>query len=502
MHLRQEFSLKTAGRVVARRAWVVMLVGLALAAVAYRLAEQQESTYKASGRLHVVETVVSYDNSGKPIPATIVPRTVSEVSVEAFLVPDVARIAVKREGLERATPTGLLPRLVVTPLTTTDVSVQLSGPSQANVVRLLRSYLDSFVEWKRAQERTALENARRTLARTLELTPAGSTDFATSSARADVVEHISSLRLAGRLLDEQITASGPIDVSAARPLSPPVAGLGGLFAGLAGGALLVLLLARLDPWIRRASDIALPASRIADVDSSGDPDAFQRLRATLELARTGDRLVVAVTANRPEEGKAPAALGLAQAFADVGTQTVLVAGDLHSSAEIADGIASSAESGAAGLPVIPVDDGLVWIPGGEAAGAGPVNFSSEAVQRLLGAASQHGRVTVVEAPPVGDDADALLFAAHADAVILVVRRSKSTWSGSSAALEALETASEGRVVVCFDRASRRGPAARSGRGPGPRTQVPSPADDRAEVNGRPVTDETDAGATSDVGARS
>ena len=243
----------------------------------------------------------------------------------------------------------------------------------------------------------------------------------------------------------------------------------GLLAGLAAGILFVLLLARFDRRIRKADDLRLPGVRVVEVDSERNPQSLKRLWAELELAEVeiGRNVAsVAVTSPSSREGASTVARRLAEVFAASGTSTVLV--DTHESPP------SFNEHEHEEIQTVHLSPNLVRV-------AEPL--SPGRLSRLIGETRQSGQAIVLACPPVEDDPEALLLAAGADIVVLVLRRSQSTWSRLEEALATLQGAVRRPVLVCFDRAALAGPR------PGADTRpvehpVPDAADE--EVDDVPV----------------
>jgi hypothetical protein len=476
-NLKPELTFGRVARTIARWWWFVLLCGAVVAAAAYLVAGKGvRTTYQAQGRLHALETVVSYDPRGEVVPATAVPRSVDDVNVQDFSVYEVAKAAASKLS-PAPSPQRILSRLTITPLSTTDVDLTYTAPTEEGATKTLDTYIAEYVDWRRSQQDRTLKDALDSLEGTLKgLTkaqaalPAGDPNSARQAAayaarRIEVQASISRMRLALDLIPKQVAAVGGLQTSVKQAgLSSGLAAVGGLIAGLVAGALLVLLLVRFDPRIRRPSDLRVAGVNVTNLDPRQRLQSLQRLRSRLELIGVGrDRSSVAVTSASQAEPRAAVALELAQAFAAAGTPTVLVSADLpdpHDKGgrtETLPVLTMSAlvEDSESSLEGVAITDNLVWVHV-----PAELIFTSEKVERLLAEAHTLGRVVVVEAPPV-DDPRGLLVTAGADATLLVVQRSRTRWPQLAASLAVLREMPGRRIEICFNRNPSRSRKARA-----------------------------------------
>jgi hypothetical protein len=433
---------------VARRWWLIALLAAVGAALA--LLASGGGSQVASARLHVVPTVLAYDQGGDVAPQSDVKRQLSDWTASEFKVRAAAEVAAEQLG--DITPEQLLAAVSMTPISLTDVDLEVSAGSQERARELLDAYVDAYVDYRRDADIETLERANDQLQ-----IAAGELNEDQTGRRFQMVLQMDRLESAIDLVPQQIRTQGGIEVGAAEAELPTAgAAVGGLLAGAALGILLALLLGRFERRIRSGADVADAADRpVLLFDPAQGAAAFSELRAELELAGAGRTLsTVAVSAPTAADGDPAVARGLAEAFAASGRPTVLVTGD----ADAAPGQVA----------------GDLTVLTATRTGGG---YSGGSVERLLSEAREHGDVVVVDAPPVDGPADGLLLVATADAVLLLLTERRSRWKGFARALARLETVGVGRLVLCAKRplrgSARRRAAAQESAAAQMRTADPS-----------------------------
>jgi Mrp family chromosome partitioning ATPase len=290
-------------------------------------------------------------------------------------------------------------------------------------------------------------------------TPAG--DSARVARRLELQAHADRLRLALDLLPQQVARVGNVDASLQREgIRPELAIAGGGVAGLAVGLLLALILVRFDPRVRSSSDLDIAGTRVVEIESAQSTASMQALRSELEVTGLGrDLSVLVVTAATRAESRTAVALGLAEAFASAGTQTVLLSADVGGAVNEANvvpllksGVSTFLVGDDEQLAAAEVAQNLVWVPKGESYAGAELRISSAQLDRLLTEARELGHVVVVDAPPVADSGG-LLYVAGADVTLLVVQKTRTRWSALDAALERLMSIRRGPLQICFDGSS-------------------------------------------------
>jgi Mrp family chromosome partitioning ATPase len=467
LNLRHEVTLARALRSVVRWAWLVPLCAAAFAGLAHVVTANQSETYFATVRLHALDTVVSYNREGFPIPTSLIYRNAAEVPVDDFELVDVARDALEKLDGPTSKPTEkeFLARLLVKPVTATDIELSYSDSSAQRAAALLAAYATEVVAWKRTTQLRALERAKTDIAESLDTLPA-STSAANIARRIELTSAIDRLDTAIKLLPEQVATVAPVTLTRSEPGFPPhLATAGGGVGGAAAGFLLALLLGRFDRRVRRASDIRLPRGDVLEVDSRRRTETLHHLRSRLELAGLGSRVqTAAVMSATRGEGPSSVAYQLSRAFAESGTQTVLVSADLRGGERppTVDGNWPKPQHGVstflAGSDIllanVALTEDLLWVAPGSDAGDEAAAYSTAKIKDLLMAAQLLGDIAIVDAPPA-EDPEGVLFVGACDLTVLVVNRSRSRWTGVAAALELIGGAASRPIIMCFDRARRR-----------------------------------------------
>lgn len=176
------------------------------------------------------------------------------------------------------------------------------------------------------------------------------------------------------------------------------------------------------------SALKLPASELSE--------AYRVIRTNV-MAVAGSRRTLLVTSIHPSEGKSTTALNLAAALAQTGQTAILVDADLRRPTVHANlgvprvpGLREAIERGLAFREVVRESAvaALASIP----AGTTPENpaelLGSEEMRRLLRNLPSAYDWVIVDAPPVGGMADALVLAGLCDGVILVIEGERTTRS--------------------------------------------------------------------------
>ena len=234
-----------------------------------------------------------------------------------------------------------------------------------------------------------------------------------------------------------------------------ISAVGGLFAGIAFGALLALILGRLDKRVRRPDDIEVVGVPVVDIDSDTDAASVQLLRSELELAGMGTRLgVIAVTRPTRNEGSSGLALALARTFAGVGTPTILVSADLRARPVRPEAGLSGLLDGSVGQPpVVRLDEHLGWLPEGSSEASPDTLFSAPRVERIVRDLREQAGVVVIDVPAVLEDSEALPLIACSDIVLLAVRPGRTAWNPLGSSIALIQRVAKRPLHICYDRAT-------------------------------------------------
>ena len=183
-------------------------------------------------------------------------------------------------------------------------------------------------------------------------------------------------------------------------------------------------------------------------------EQYRTLRAVIEAAgprQSGNATTpsLAVVVAGVEHGAADVGIRLAAAFADGGRTTLLVDADLRAAGRhrllrpsglapvgLIEWLRSESQSGSvpaypAGLP------NLAVMPAGAGGRTGDDPLASDRLSELMGAVRRERERIVVVTAPLGQAADALFFAPHADGVLLVVAPGKTHGPTATRARDAL-----------------------------------------------------------------
>lgn len=268
-----------------------------------------------------------------------------------------------------------------------------------------------------------------------------------------------------------------------RPVEPRPAreGIIGLLAGLSLGALLALMVDRLDDRARSMDDVtrvtglpvlaALPrlgtAPGIQLISSSHGnyAESIRGLLANVRLLRAPGALkVLLVTSAETGDGKSSTALNLAVASALSGTRTMLIDADLRRPT-IASMIGLEAGPGLAELlqgssqlidvardPKIP---NLRVVTSGHSVD-GPVELlTGSGLRDVISACSSEAEFVVIDAPPALGLADALPLSVQADATLLVVDARTASRRNLTEAVARLRRVGASLVGVAGNRVTGR-----------------------------------------------
>ncbi|MDX6533697.1 MAG: hypothetical protein QOF68_1441 [Gaiellales bacterium] len=383
---------------------MVALTTVVLAAVAVTLADRPYGGAKASARVHVQDTIVSFQFTGQPQPYTP-NRNVNELTRADFIDSQVAATAAKK--LSGVTGQQLVSHLGFQALTGTEALLTYDGSTSPEISsRRLDVYVAAFIEQRRSQQRQALDQAATSVAGTQAET---------------------KLTQAADAVDGQIFPVGEITTADAKSIATPAALLGGALAGALLGLILALVLGRADRRIRTHEDLRLAGLRAIEVDSARKPESVDTLRALTEVAGIGSDGGVVAVASPSGDVRTPLARELATAFASSSRPTALLT-----------------ESGGA------VNREGVWtqIEGGLGNAMRSLPRLSDTVARLRPA----NGVAVIDAPAITERSEGVIASGLADVTVLVVQRNRTTWKQLEEALETLADAvTQGRVRVCLDR---------------------------------------------------
>ena len=173
-------------------------------------------------------------------------------------------------------------------------------------------------------------------------------------------------------------------------------------------------------------------------------EAIRTIGVSLALGLNAtDRKVILVTSALPGEGKTSLVLSLGRLAAAVGKSVLVIEGDLrhpalqrsltHAEIGLVDVLTGKAELHQA----IQIDrvSGLRYVCAGSKALYPAELLNSHAMNAVMSVVRQSFDLIVIDAPPIGVVADALVLSTHADATIMVLRSGKTDKRAYSMALD-------------------------------------------------------------------
>ncbi len=445
--MKPELTFRRSLRLIFKRWWLMLLGGVLFAAVAFIVAGQNKPHYVATTDLSISDIYVQSKDSG----VGYFVFANNPKFPEDWLPDDFVNSAAANSASQvlHGSPSGnqILANVAMTPLDTSSVRLSYSGSSPDQAVSVLNHYTTAVINQRLNRESGFITSALQSLT---NLTP---------QTKA-VVKNEASLKAHLQQLPGHFTStfdSGkPIPVSKVAAGGPPVpiTVLGGFLAGVAFFALVTLIIGRLDGRVGRPQDIEVVGVPVVDIDSQFDSASVQLLRSELELTGMGTRLaVIAVTRATRREGSSGLALALARTFAGVGTATILVSADLRErTARGQEGLSALLDGTATSIPLIELEENLMWLPEGTSNALPETLFSAPRVERIVRDLRDVAGVVVIDAPAVLEDSETLPLIACSDIVLLTVRPGATRWNPLGSAVSLIQRIAKRPLHICYDRA--------------------------------------------------
>jgi succinoglycan biosynthesis transport protein ExoP len=160
-------------------------------------------------------------------------------------------------------------------------------------------------------------------------------------------------------------------------------------------------------------------------------ESYRAFRTALLLSRAGGVKTIAITSTLPGEGKTTTSLNLAVVLAQLGKKVLLVAADLHK-ARMHEILRMSNRVGLVSVLAenVPATEAVVQvknIPGFWVMASGPTSpnpsalLASDAMTSFMKQVSDHFDYVILDTPPVGPVADALIIGNQCDGVVLITK---------------------------------------------------------------------------------
>ena len=307
----------------------------------------------------------------------------------------------------------------MTPLTTNSVRLDYAGGSNSDeTVAVLQAYTKAVLHQRAIREEGAIQAVINQLGLIVPQTARLKTnEAALQKGLQQVPGNFTSNFSSGETVPVQRVAAG----------GPPtiLAVVGGFLAGVAFFALVASDHGppgqshppppRTSRWWASRSWTSTPQ---VDLLAS-----VQLLRSELELSGMGTRLsVIAVTRATRVEGASGLALALARTFAGVGTATILVSADRAGrTVREQEGLSALLDGTATSMPLIALEENLMWLPEGTSNAPPETMFSAPRVERIVRDLRDVASVVVIDTPAVLEDSETLPLIACSDIVLLTVR---------------------------------------------------------------------------------
>jgi Mrp family chromosome partitioning ATPase len=445
--VKPELTFRRSLRLISKRWWLLLLGGVLFAGLAFVVASGKKPHYVATADLTIndVTPVPIGFHSGYQVIADN-PKFFDSWSTDDFISQN---YAAKASRLLGGSPSAgqIFANMVMTPLTTSNVQLTYTGGSnEDDTVNALKTYTNVVLTQRERREATALQQAVNQLQQ-LTQTPRLQANESTLQKNLQQLpgNFSSSFSSGGTVQAQEVAAGGPPTILAV---------IGGFLAGVAFFALVALIMGRLDNRVRRPEDIEVVGVPVVDIHSQVDQASVQLLRSELELSGMGTRLaVIAVTRATRREGASGLALALARTFAGVGTATILVSADLRGrTVREQEGLSALLDGTATSMPLIALEENLMWLPEGTSNARPETLFSAPRVERIVRDLRDVAGVVVIDTPAVLEDSEALPLIACSDIVLLTVRPGATRWNPLGSAVSLIQRVAKRPLHICYDRA--------------------------------------------------
>jgi len=426
----------------------MLLGGVLFAALAFLVVGQKKAHYVASADLGIndVTAVPLGYRAGYGLVSNN-PKYYGDWSPDDFVNPVAAAAASKNLG---GSPTGdqIAANLTMTPLTTNSVRLVYTGGSKPDeTIAVLKTYTAVLLLQRETREEVAIQGVVNQLRNVTPQTPrlVNNENSLAKGLQQVKGNFTSSFDSGGSIPVQRIAAGGPPIILAV---------LGGFLAGVAFFALVALIMGRLDNRVSRPEDIEVVGVPVVDIHSQVDQASVQLLRSELELSGMGTSLaVIAVTRATRGEGASGLALALARTFAGVGTATILVSADLRGrTVREQEGLSALLDGSATSMPLIALEENLMWLPEGTSNALPETLFSAPRVERIVRDLRDVAGVVVIDTPAVLEDSETLPLIACSDIVLLTVRPGATRWNPLGSAVSLIQRIAKRPLHICYDRA--------------------------------------------------
>jgi capsular exopolysaccharide synthesis family protein len=486
---REQPSLRRYLEVLRQRWWLVLAAVALTTGAAIGYVATADEVYETSADMLV--TPVSDENPAY-VGLGLIRRAsdpTRDVTTAARLIenPDVAARVARELGQPARSAPALLNRVSVEPVAQSNiVSITAQGSSPAEARNLANAFGEATVAERTEQLHQQIDPIIEQLEERIDALPTPAAGAGEPPGSEALTTQLAALQQLRANNDPTLSLVTP----AALPRSPSsprtrLSIVGGMLAGLLLGVVGAFALNVLDPRVPREEQLrALGLSVLARVprrtrsqqSRHAFDEAFRFLRTMIRFASPDESLrTIAVTSASEKEGKTTTAFQLAMAALEAGQRVLLVEADAYRPAlwrmlDIVDerdartgpGLLDYL-SGAASLEDVikpTAVPGLSFVP------AGPPRDGSitgllerERGRAFVDELASYADLVILDCPPVGPRADAVLLAATADAVVFVVDLQHSSERVVDDAVRRLRSAGGNLIGAVINRDSEASSAA-------------------------------------------
>jgi Mrp family chromosome partitioning ATPase len=472
-------DLAQALAVLRRRAWLIALCTIAVAAAAFGFSKMQQKEYTATSALVFGESRVSQLLATMPSSSTGSQIAQQASNIELVGLGDAAEKTAARIG------GGLTSRDVSKSVTVRGsgesevVTISATSTSPVLAAKIANTYADAFVKGQAKANARFLDSAQALVKRQVDRLPPAQRY---SSAAVELQNRAQTLQLLQDLdyNDVKIAQTAQVPTYATSPQTKK-----NTMVGVVLGLILGLGLAFAVERLRRGKTLAtgeelaavygLPLLGV--VGEGEDPEAFALVRAQLRFASGADdaRLLLLTEAERGD-GAAEVCRGLAEAAARLGTRALVLEANLRDPslpAQIGLGAGPGLERALSGavsvrdairsVPVIAPDSGArlgfdVLAPGTTPLPSPPQWIEGPAMAMALQQLRSEYDLVLLDAPPLTAFADAFPLLERVDGVVVVGRLGHSGREPAERLRATLEASGVRRLGAIARDGGRRGKA--------------------------------------------
>jgi Mrp family chromosome partitioning ATPase/capsular polysaccharide biosynthesis protein len=489
-----------------KRKWLILIVGIVVAAATYAYYKHQQPTYGASTDIYLggsSEVQALVNNT-----ATNTGETERSIANQVQLInSSLIGSAVERQLLKEHNPAAASGSAEASSATGSDfILISTKANSGQGAADLANAYAQVYLQQREAGYRhnvqAALDSTRQQLQSTQKQGPSTASQTLQIQDLVNRINQLHSQLSLGDAGDQQINQA----VASSVPLSPNPKrnAIFGFVLGVVLAAIAAYALSRFDRRLRSLADIesvfhlpvlaAVPSIRRPILNKDGQPipaaalrEPLRRLHTTLQLGSSPDgfdtrlspRSVLFVSAEAGD-GKSTLIAGLALVQGEAGERVAIVESDLrrpvqaellhvdgsHGLAEVlagtltiqnamqrvqpgpaGDNASPSDHEGSSATAVQPREHGSVAIlPSGGAVANPPALLAGRSMPALLRSVAEDFDYVLIDAPPPLEVSDVLPLMTVADAIVIITRVGHTSEASARRLVDLLNRASHAPVI--------------------------------------------------------